>query len=188
MDDGSFLPYIKDTYRSNPSLSQSVRHPTYDNKLTAACNPLDFEYVSVAHMPRLDLPEHPIQIKAIHAQIKWDTQQNVTIHWLGLQGGINISLPHEWVALNFDPQFNDVDLLILDKAQMCAQNAQDRFGIDQSDRLLVVPPGDSQDDDPPFVLQHNQCLSYYYQGSVVNCVMGGLVNAIYWWLGQELAD
>jgi hypothetical protein len=102
MDDGSFLSYCKDTYHSNPSPSQLVQHPTYDNKLTAACDPLDFEYVPVARMPRLDVPEHHMQIKAIHAQIKWDKQQNVTIYWLGLQGGKGVLLPPEWVALNFD--------------------------------------------------------------------------------------
>jgi hypothetical protein len=55
-------------------------------------------------------------------------------------------------------------------------------------RFLGIPPGNSRDDDPPFALRHNQGLNYYYQGAVDNCVMGGLVNAVYWWLGQDLAD
>ena len=79
--------------------------------------------------------------------------------------------------LNFDPK-------ILDEAQKRAQES----GHIRDDRFLVIPPGDLRDDDPPFALRHNQGLNYYYQGVDDNCVMGGLVNAVYWWLGQELAD
>jgi hypothetical protein len=179
--DGSFEPYCKDTYASNISLSQPVRHPTYDDSLTAGCNPANFEYVPVARMPRVDVPAHHMQIKAIRAQIKRDKQKNVTVRWLGLQGGKYVSLPPDWVTDNFDP-------IVLDEAQRRAQNEEDGLTGHLPERFLVIPPGDSRDDDPPFGLRHNRGLNYYYQGTVDNCVMGGLVNAVYWWLGQDLAD
>jgi hypothetical protein len=31
-------------------------------------------------------------------------------------------------------------------------------------------------------------LNYYYQGQVDNCVMGGLVNAIFWMIGPDESD
>jgi hypothetical protein len=180
-DDGSFQSYCKDTYPGNTSLSQSVRHPTYDKKLTAGCNPPEFEYVPVARMPRADVPAHHMQIKAIRAQINTDKKKQVTVRWLGLQGGKYVSLPPDWVTANFDPT-------ILDEAQKRAQNEDDGYAGHLQGRFLAIPPGDSRDDDPPFVLRHNQGLNYYYQGQIDNCVMGGLVNAVYWWLGQDLAD
>ncbi len=132
-------------------------------------------------MPRLDVPAHHMQIKAIRAQIKRDKQKNVTVRWLGLQGGKYVSLPPDWVTDNFDP-------IVLDEAQRRAQNEEDGLTGHLPERFLVIPPGDSRDDDPPFGLRHNRGLNYYYQGTVDNCVMGGLVNAVYWWLGQDLAD
>ena len=153
--DGSFEPYCKDTYLSNISLSQPVRHPTYDDSLTAGCNPANFEYVPVARMPRVDVPAHHMQIKAIRAQIKRDKQKNVTVRWLGLQGGKYVSLPPDWVTDNFDP-------IVLDEAQRRAQNEEDGLTGHLPERFLVIPPGDSRDDDPPFGLRHNRGLNYYY--------------------------
>jgi hypothetical protein len=59
-------------------------------------------------MPRADVPAHHMQIKAIRAQIKSDKKKNVTICWMGLQGGKYVSLPPDWVTANFDP-------IVLDK-------------------------------------------------------------------------
>jgi hypothetical protein len=41
---------------------------------------------------------------------------------------------------------------------------------------------------PPVALRDNQSLNYYYQGNVDKCVMGGLVNAVYWVLGPDRSD
>jgi len=55
-------------------------------------------------------------------------------------------------------------------------------------RFIVIPPGDSRDDNPPVHLRHNRGLNYYYQGNMDNCLMGCLVNAVFWMLGPLEAD
>jgi hypothetical protein len=52
-------------------------------------------------MPSSTVPDHLVQIKALRADIAF-TGENETTRWLGLQGGKYISLPTEWVILNFD--------------------------------------------------------------------------------------
>jgi hypothetical protein len=53
---------------------------------------------------------------------------------------------------------------------------------------LTLPVGDSREDDPPVSIRDNERVNYYYQGAVDNCVIGGLVNAVYWMLGPDESD
>jgi uncharacterized protein (DUF2345 family) len=48
-------------------------------------------------MPSSTVPDHLVQIKALHADIKFTGKKEIT-----LQGGKYVSLPTEWVILNFD--------------------------------------------------------------------------------------
>jgi hypothetical protein len=100
-EEDSFQPYCKDTYARLPSHSQAVRQASYDEKLTATCNPSGFEYVPIARMPSSIVPEHLVQIKALRADIVSKGEKETT-RWMGLQGGKYVSLPTEWVILNFD--------------------------------------------------------------------------------------
>ncbi len=100
-EDDVFQPYCKDTYARLPSHSRAVHQASYDKKLTATCNPSGFEYVPIARMPSSTVPDHLVQIKALRADIAF-TGKKETTRWLGLQGGKYVSLPTEWVILNFD--------------------------------------------------------------------------------------
>jgi hypothetical protein len=101
-----FKPYCKDTYARLPSHSRAVRQASYDEKLTATCNASGFEYVPIARMPSSTVPDHLVQIEALRADIA-STGKKSTSRWLGLQGGKYVSLPTEWVILNFDNSILD---------------------------------------------------------------------------------
>jgi hypothetical protein len=181
MEEGVFVPYCKDSLKVVPTHSRTgVLHPSYDPRLTKSCNPSEnFEYVPVAGLPSGSVPYHLIQIKAIRAEILKNNKKKVT-RWLGLQGGKYVSLPAEWVALNFDEW-------LLKEATERAENALAKKGM-ASQRFLPLPMGDSQDDDPPSNLRDNQGLNYYDQGQVDNCVMGGFTNAVFWFSGPESSN
>jgi hypothetical protein len=51
-----------------------------------------------------------------------------------------------------------------------------------------VQPGDSRTDDPPIHLRDEKGNNYYYQGQFDNCLMGGLVNAVFVMCGASVAD
>jgi hypothetical protein len=51
-------------------------------------------------MPSSTVPDHLVQIKALRADIAF-TGEKETTRWLGFQGGKYVSLPTEWVILNF---------------------------------------------------------------------------------------
>jgi hypothetical protein len=108
MEEDVFQPYCKDTYARLPSHSRAVRQASYDEKLTVTCNPSGFEYVPIARMPSSTVPDNLVQIKALRADFALTGKKEST-RWLGLQGGKYVSLPTEWVILNFDTS-------ILDKA------------------------------------------------------------------------
>ena len=55
-------------------------------------------------------------------------------------------------------------------------------------RFIPIPVGASRDDNPPVPIRHKRGFNYYYQGKVDNCVMGGLVNAVFWKMGPQQAD
>jgi hypothetical protein len=57
-------------------------------------------------MPSSTVPDHLVQIKALCTDIAF-TREKETTRWLGLQGGKYISLPTEWVILNFDTSVLD---------------------------------------------------------------------------------
>ena len=181
MEEGVFVPYCKDSLKVVPTHSRTgVLHPSYDPRLTKSCNPSEnFEYVPVARLPSGSVPYHLIQIKAIRAEILKKNKTKVT-RWLGLQGGKYVSLPAEWVALNFEEG-------LLKEATGRAENAHTKEGL-ANQRFLPLPVGDSRDDDPPSYLRDNQGLNYYYQGQVDNCVMGGFANAVFWFSGPESSD
>jgi hypothetical protein len=181
MEEGIFVPYCKDSLKVVPTHSQTgVLHPSYDLRLTKSCNLSEnFEYVPVARLPSGSVPYHLIQIKAICAEILKKNKTKVT-RWLGLQGGKYVSLPAEWVDLNFDEG-------LLEEATERAENALTKEGM-VNQRFLPLPVGDSRDGDPPSNIRDNQGLNYYYQGQVDNCVMGGFVNAVFWFIGPELSD
>jgi hypothetical protein len=171
---GKLVPYCTDTFGGDTSLSQTVRLPKYDKKLTASCNPSGFEYVPVARMPMRNVPDHHIQIKGIRAE----TKKGVT-RWLGLQGGKYVSLPTDWVELNFDE-------FVLEEAKL--RNAEKGGARAGTRKFLNLLPGDSREDDPPTTIRHSKGLNYYYQEKIDNCVMGGLANAVFWMLGPNQSD
>jgi hypothetical protein len=181
-DEGDYIPYSLNVSKTDPHLGQDVRQRTYDSTLTKSANPRNFEHVPVARLATSTVPDIFLQIKAVRADIQMvlkDGLEETTIRWLGLQGGRYVSLPSDWVRLNFDPK-------LLDEAQARATAAKPKE--DDSNRFLIIPPGDSRDDDPPYSIRHSKGLNYYYQGQVDNCVMGGFADAVYWLLGPVQAD
>jgi hypothetical protein len=178
--DGVFRPYCGDTYAKKPTHSHAVRYAKYDSKLTASCNQKDvFEFVPVARMPSSKVPSHLVQIKAIRAEIVVHKTIKHT-RWLGLQGGKYVTLPEEWVQINFDES-------VLKEAMKRAENVL-KGKRETKQRFLPLPVGDSREDDPPDHIRDNQGLNYYYQGKVDNCVMGGLANAVFWMTGPDSSD
>jgi hypothetical protein len=65
---------------------RAVSQASYDEKLTATCNPSGFKYVPIARMPSSTVHDHLVQIKALRADIA-STGKKETTRWLGLQGG-----------------------------------------------------------------------------------------------------
>jgi hypothetical protein len=172
-----FQPYCKDTYARLPSHSRAVRQASYDEKLTATCNTSGFEYVPIARMPSSTAPDHPVQIKALRADIAF-TGKKETTRWLGLQGGKYVSLPTEWVILNFDTS-------ILEEAKRRAMMVTKGGKKSSHDKFVTLPVGDSREDDPPRGICNNKGLNYYYQGKTDVCVLGGLANAVCWMIGLD---
>jgi hypothetical protein len=173
-DDGKFQPYSLDTYE-RPTKRKSYVHGVHE-----ACNPDGFQEVPVARPPSTKVPPKMVQIKGIRAELKTKGEET-TYRWLGLQGGKYVSLPPDWVAINFD-------ISILNEAKMRAVRAKEKKNKYASEKFLPLPVGDSRDDDPPINFRHRNGLNYYYQGKVDNCVMGGLVNAVFWFIGPHHAD
>jgi hypothetical protein len=174
-----FQPYCKDTYTRLPSHSRAVRQASCDEKLTATCNPSGFEYVPIARMPSSAVPDQLVQIKALRADIAL-TGKKETTRWLGLQGGKYVSLPTEWVILNFDNS-------ILEEAKRRAMIVTKGGKKSSSNKFVTLPVGDSREDDPPHRICNNKGLNYYYQGKTDVCVLGGLVNAGFWMIGLDPA-
>jgi hypothetical protein len=81
--------------------------------------------------------------------------------------------------MNFDGE-------LLSEAKQRAERV--RLGEGAVGRFLILPVGDSRNDDPPVAIRDNLGLNYYYQGNVDNCVMCGLVNAVYWMMGPDKSD
>ncbi len=177
--DGEYLPYCKDAYTDTPLLSQQVHLPSYDKKLTTSCNPSGFEYVPVARLPTIKVPSIHMQITAIRADLLQAKKGEPLLRWLGLQDGKYVSLPIEWVEANFDAELLE-EALRRSKSALAGERPLTRF--------LTLPVGDSREDDPPVSIRDNQGVNYYYQGAVDNCVIGGLVNAVYWMLGPDESD
>jgi hypothetical protein len=169
---GDFQPYCTDLMHLPPT-----KHPKYNAKLTSSCHPkgYDFEYVPVARANGT-VPAHHLQIRAIRADIKRKKNMDV-IRWLGLQGNKYVSLPTEWVNLNFD-------ITLREEAIKRAE------GTNKEERRYVrVPPGDSRDDDPPLSIRDiAKGSNFYYQGANDNCLVGGLANAVFWMSGCEVAN
>ena len=166
---------VKDTGRQvDPfcldSFEKPSKPPKYDQALVASCNPAGFEEIPVARAPSINVPSHRLQIRAIRAQVKGDT-----VRWVGLQGDRYVSLPSEWVELNFDEG-------LLDEALKRARDKQHELSF------VRLPPGDSRLDDPPLQIRDTKGINYYYQGEKDNCLMGGLANAVFWMVGSDMAD
>jgi hypothetical protein len=62
--------------------------------------------VPIARMPSSTVPDHLVKIKALRADITFTGEKEST-RWLGLQCGKYVSLPTEWVILNFDTSILD---------------------------------------------------------------------------------
>jgi hypothetical protein len=90
-----------------------------------------------------------------------------------------VSLPRDWVALNFVAS-------ILNEARRQAERANVKEDESSSEKFLPLPVGDSRDDNPPTYIRHHNGLNYYYQGKVDNCVMDGLINAVFWLIGPGM--
>jgi hypothetical protein len=173
-----FQPYCKDTYARLPFRSRAVCQASYDEQLTATCNPSGFEYVPIARMPSSTVPDHLVQIKALRADIAF-TGKTETTHWLGLQGGKYVSLPSEWVILNFDTS-------ILEEAKRRVMLVTEGGKKSHHDKFVTLPVGDSRED-PPRGIRNNKGLNYYYQGKTGVYVLGGLANAVFWMIGLDSA-
>jgi hypothetical protein len=128
-------------------------------------------------MPSSKVPAHRIKIKAIRPNIFVRTK---VAPWLGLQGGEYLSLPVDWVSLNFE------ESLLKEGTERAERALQGK--LITSHRFLPLPVEDYRDDDPPLILRDNQGLNYYYQGQVNNCVMGRLANVVFWMRGPKLPD
>jgi hypothetical protein len=89
--------------------------------------------------------------------------------WLGLQGKTYVSLPTEWVILNFDTS-------ILDEAKRRGMMVTKGGKKSHHDKFVTLPVGDSREDYPPRGIHNNEGLNYYYQGKTYVCVLGGLAN------------
>jgi hypothetical protein len=109
-------------------------------------------------------------LKFLRADIAF-TGKKESIRWLGLQGGKYVSLPTEWVILNFDTS-------ILEEATRRARIVTKGSKKKQNDKFVTLPVGDSRD---------NKGLNYFYQGKTDVCVLGGLVNAVFWMIGLDPA-
>jgi hypothetical protein len=176
--EGKFTPYCKNTFTTIPEFSQDVVQPLYDKELTASCNHPGFEEVLVARMPAAKVPLAHMQTTVIWADTKVEDGET-TLHWLGLQEGKYVSLPSEWVEMNFDEE-------LLSEAKQQAERV--RLGERALGSFLILPVGDSRNNDPPVAIRDNLGLNYYYQGNVDNCVMGGLIKAVYWMMGPDKSD
>ena len=159
----NFLPYYKH------ASSTPRKDPQVDGELIASCNPEDFEEVPLARAGG-NIPPHLLQIKAISVEIMNGVQR-----WLGQQGDKYVSLPLEWVLINFSPE---VRKEAIGKASETGPARP----------FIKIKPGDSREDDPPNNLRHEKGANYYFQGTVDNCLMGGLANAVFWKFGKETAD
>jgi hypothetical protein len=174
-----FKPYCEDTYARLPSHSRGVCQASYDEKLAATCNPSGSEYVPIARMPSSTVPDHLVQIKGLRADIA-STGKKSTTRCLGLQGGKYVSLPSEWVILNFDN-------LILEEAKRRAMVVTKGGKNSSSDKFVSLPVGDSREDNLLRGIRNNKGLNYYYQGKTDICVLGGLANAVFWMIGLDPA-
>jgi hypothetical protein len=151
----------------------SVKQSRYDTKLTRSCNPKGFEHVPIARTRTTsNVPPHHLQIRAIRYQVRAGDSR-----WLGLQGDKYVTLPKEWVELNFDP-------LLRKEAKDRAEGTKRK----EEDMYVRVQPGDSRTDDPPIELRDKKGNNYYYQGKHDNCLMGGLANAVFAMCGSSVAD
>jgi hypothetical protein len=178
MDERSkrFVPYCVDHIDHPPS-----KVPIYNKELTKSCHPkgFAFEYVPVARCTTF-VPAHHMQIRAIRAeyQTKTDKLKNKTetMRWLGLQADKYVTLPKDWVELNFDRNLRAEAI----------KRAKGRDN-DNERRFVRIPPGNSREDEPPVELRDIKGFNYYYQGKDDNCLIGGFANAIYSMLGPECA-
>jgi len=68
------------------------------------------------------------------------------------------------------------------------KRAEDALKGSTNKRFLTLPVGDSRDDDPPVRLRDEKGSNYYFQGQDDNCVMGGLANAVFWFMGPDESD
>jgi hypothetical protein len=82
MEEDIFQPYCKDTYARLPSHIRAVRQASYDDKLTATCNPSGFKYVPIARMPSSTVPDHLVQIKALGADIASTGKRKLLVGWV----------------------------------------------------------------------------------------------------------
>jgi hypothetical protein len=90
-----------------------------------------------------------------------------------------MSLPTAWVETNFDPE-----LLAVAKSRGESYLA----GESPLPRFVPLPVGASRDDNPPVPIRDNQGFNFYFQGKIGNCVLGGLVNAVFWLLGPDESE
>lgn len=148
--------------------------------MKASCNPPGFEYVPVARSESTQIPTSHLQIRGLKAQLLKQKRGKPIVRWLGLQGEKYVSLPTDWVELNFDKE------LILDKAKRMAEDWLEKRSV--KNRFFHLPVGDSRHDDPPIDIRDERGFNFYYQGEDDNCVLGGFVNAVYWMFGPDEAD
>jgi hypothetical protein len=100
------------------------------------------------------------------------TTENVTIRWLGIQNNRFVGLPTHWVEKNIQ-----VDVREEAKRRGLARLQGERGGV--RERFVILPPGDTRQDEPPIDLCNTDIgLNYYCQEMIDNCLLGGFANAI----------
>ena len=184
--DGEYKPYAP--CASQSSYVEDFPRGGDDDDLTKSCNPPNFEYVPVARTPTKEVPSIHMQLTGLKADLVQGKSGPVQLRWLGLQKGRYVSLPTTWVEDNFDETFL-AHVRGVAETKLKAKGKKTK-GKQPSKKLrfIPIPVGASRDDDPPVPIRHKRGFNYYYQGKVDNCVMGGLVNAVFWKMGPQQAD
>jgi hypothetical protein len=196
-------------YAANSTKSSRSKHRHFKHEYEKECNPsVKFDPVPfpkcIAESDKVkvgDDPTLPPKVPLIHVQItgvkaemklKWNipkrqkvfANKDITMRWLGVQGGRYVALPPDWV-------FDNIDKIVSDEAlrrgRLHLRSTKEHNGLQE--QFVRLPPGDCRTDDPPVYLRNQETgLNYYHQEMIDNCLLGGFVNAIYQIYGETPAQ
>jgi hypothetical protein len=159
-------------YAANSTKSNRLKHRHFKHEFEKECNPsVRFDTVPfpkcIAERDKDkvgDDPTLPPKVPLIHVQItgvkaemklKWNVpkrqkiyvNKDITMRWLGVQGGRYVALPPDWV-------FNNIEKAVTDEAlrrgRMHLKSTKEHNGLQE--QFVRLPPGDCRTDDPPVYL------------------------------------